>query len=216
MKDIQLVVFDLDGTLLNTLQDLTNAVNHAVALAGVAPYSCEQVRRMIGDGAEILLRRALGKDKEHLVDSIYQQYSQYYDANLYHNTRPYDGIVDCLKVLKQQGIKIGVFSNKADNQVKALCNDMLQGLVDYTVGRQHKGERKPNPFGLLDIMRQSGIDSNHTVFVGDSTVDIDTAHNGNVPCISVSWGYNDKEQLLAYGAQAVADNSQQLLDLLLS
>lgn len=215
MAQTKLVVFDLDGTLFNTLADLTNAVNYAMSTVQARQFEQSEVRRMIGNGAEILISRALPYDKQHLLDEAYNTYSNYYDNHLLDNTTVYEGIPQLLDTLHSNGITVGVFSNKADKQVKLLCDTLLSGKVDYAVGRQKGGARKPDPFGLLDIMQRSGADSKHTVFVGDSTVDIDTAANGNVPCISVDWGYNDHPQLVEHGANIIVSNAHQLLEALL-
>lgn len=212
MKDKRLVVFDLDGTLLDTLTDLTNAVNYALSQFGFAQHCNSEIRNMIGNGAEILISRALPCDKQELKEQTFDLYSTYYDNHLLDNTLPYKGMVEVLTALRSNGIEVGVYSNKNDNQLKRLCETLLKDNYNYAVGRQRGGPRKPDPFGLLDIMHKCGADAQHTVFVGDSTVDIDTAKNGNVPCISVDWGYNDRIKLQQHGAQCIVSTPEHLLN----
>ncbi len=212
---MKLVVFDLDGTLLHTLVDLTNAVNVGLVAEGLPTVTVPQLRRMVGNGAEQLIARASGIEDGEQYKRIFDLYSSHYHDHYADNTYPYDGVEDMLASLVQAGIAIGVFSNKNDRAVKLLCDKHFADSVQWAVGRQRGGIAKPDPFGLLDIMQQCGADSSNTLFVGDSIVDIATASNGNVPCICVDWGYNDVSQLTNGGATQIASSTDELLQMIL-
>ncbi len=210
-----LVVFDLDGTLLHTLVDLANAVNEGLVSQGLPTVTQAQLRSMVGNGAENLCARASGHSGDSVYEQVFDTYAKHYHIHYADNTYAYDGVAEVLDSLANRDVAIGVYSNKNDRAVKLLC-DKHFSHIRWAVGRQRGGVAKPDPVGLLYIMNQCGADSTNTVFVGDSTVDIDTAANASVPCISVDWGYNDREKLVEHGATHIASSAQQLIDILSS
>lgn len=210
---MKLVVFDLDGTLLHTLVDLTNAVNAGLVAQGLPTVTESQLRVMVGNGSEQLIARASGHQYDDVYDAVYEVYSMQYHTHYADNTYAYDGVHMVLDSLVSSGVAIGVYSNKNDRAVKLLCDKHFPE-AQWAMGRHRGGVAKPDPVGLLAIMQQCGADSTNTVFVGDSTVDIDTAKNGGVPCVCVDWGYNDRDKLVAHGATHIASSAEQLLDTL--
>lgn len=212
---MKLVVFDLDGTLLHTLVYLANAVNEGLVSQGLPTVNQVQLRSMVGNGAENLCARASGHRDDYVYEQVFDIYAKHYHIHYADNTYAYDGVAEVLDYLASRGVAIGVYSNKNDRAVKLLCDKHFP-QVQWAVGRQRGGVAKPDPVGLLYIMNQCEADSTNTVFVGDSTVDMDTASNGGVPCISVDWGYNDRDKLVGYGATCIASTAQQLIDILSS
>lgn len=211
---MRLVVFDLDGTLLYTLVDLTNAVNIGLSHAGLATIDERRMRDIIGRGAEYMVSQACGDVDEAVYREVFEVYSAHYHEHFADNTSVYAGVTDILDYLASRGVAVGVFSNKNDRAVKLLCEKHFGSRVQWAIGRQRGGASKPDPFGLLDIMQQCGVDASQTVYVGDSTVDIHTAGNAGVRCACLDWGYNDHDKLVACGAQHIASSAQQLIDIL--
>lgn len=198
------VLFDLDGTLLNTIEDLTDAVNYALAQYGCPPRTVEQVRKAIGNGAKKLIERSLpGLDTDPDVDAVLRTYQAYYKDHCQIKTRPYDGISEMLATLEYP---VAVVSNKPDAPTKLLCAQLFPGV--YARGEGEGLARKPAPDMLLHAMKQLGVDT--CVYIGDSEADIEAARNTQVPCISVLWGFRDKEELKKAGAQYFCEKPDQL------
>ncbi len=212
---MKLVVFDLDGTLLYTLVDLAKAVNVGLAHCGMDTIDESRVRDIIGRGAERMIADACGHSGDEVYQQAFEAYSAYYHTHYADNTYAYSGVDYMLQSLYDQGISVGVYSNKNDRAVKLLCAKHFSE-IEWAVGRVRGGVAKPDPVGLLDIMQKCGADTSNTLYVGDSTVDIDTANNAGVRCICLDWGYNDRDKLVAHGAQYIASTAQQLLDILSS
>ncbi|MCM1043061.1 MAG: HAD family hydrolase [Corallococcus sp.] len=202
---VKCAVFDLDGTLLNTLTDLTRAVNHAMEIMNKTRYSESEVMSMVGNGVEMLMKRALKCTDTDVVKTAVGLFSEYYGEHGQENTKPYDGICGMLSALKKDGIFVGVFSNKPDFAVKKLCAHYFADLVDYAMGTENGKAKKPDPFGVLKIMSMCGATTQNTVYIGDSEVDIETANNAQVPCISVGWGFKTRKFLQEHGAMCIAD-----------
>lgn len=201
-------VFDLDGTLLDTLDDLTAAVNAAMRRVSFAERSKEEVRGFVGNGIRILVLRAmnlygkekLGEAEETAFSSAFSYFKRYYAAHLADRTAPYAGILPLLRRLKAAGKKIAVVSNKADFAVKSLCDRYFAGLTDVAVGEnEEKGiKKKPSPDAVLYAIETVG--GENAVYIGDSEVDVQTAKNANLPCVSVCWGFKDEAFLRENGA----------------
>ncbi len=208
----RLVIFDLDGTLLNTLDDLTNAVISALSAYGFPIREKEEVRVFIGNGIRKLIERAVpdGTKKED-TDRVFEAFKEYYSAHFMDNTRPYPWIPRLLSELKSRGIKIAVVSNKADEYTRELAETMLHGYVDYVVGAKADIKSKPAPDAVISILNHFAVDAKNTVFVGDSEVDIQTAKNAGIACVSVTWGYKDREYLIENGAKNIAENGEEAL-----
>ena len=203
---MKLIVFDLDGTLLDTLQDLTNSVNYAMDELGLNRYSSGQVRMMIGNGVAKLMERAVTQDNIELSGEALRLQRLYYSQHGNEHTHPYDGVLEMLAELKKNGYTIAVHTNKDENVAKVLCNEHLGNLVDYVCGTTSDKVTKPNPLKVKELMTRLGIVIADTVYCGDSDVDVATANNLGVECISVTWGFRDGEFLKNHGAKYLASS----------
>lgn len=210
-------VFDLDGTILDTLDDLTNAVNHAITKAGRATHPSEAVRKMIGNGVRMLIARAMGDDAtEAQIDSALADFRAYYAAHMDDCTREYPGITPMLKQLRESGVRLCVCSNKYDAAVQQLIGAHFPGLFDAITGEGADVPRKPDPAGVYKVLRAVNADPAHTCYIGDSSVDLRTARNATLPCICVTWGFADRDALTALQPDALVDSMQQLTDAILA
>lgn len=199
---IKFVIFDLDGTLLNTLEDLKESTNFALCTFGYPPRSLEEVRKFVGNGVRKLIERAVPKNCENTQECL-AIFKQNYSENMYNQTAPYNGIIKILKELRANDCKIGVVSNKFDFAVKELCKKYFNNLIDCAIGQSDNILPKPAPDGVFKAMKELGADNSNTIYVGDSDVDVQTAKNSNLPCIGVTWGFRDKKALA--GADFIID-----------
>lgn len=206
-----MAVFDLDGTLLNTLEDLADAVNYSLAQFGMPQRTIEEVRNYVGNGIRLLIERSVpnGTDLP-VIDNVFECFKKYYQEHCNDNTKAYDGIIDMLKELKQSGIKLAVLSNKAQNAVTKLCDIYFDNLLDITFGAREGIAKKPAPDALLECAAIADIALEDIAYIGDSDVDVLTARNAGVDCIAVSWGFRDKGVLIKAGADKIAGNIQVL------
>ncbi len=212
------VIFDLDGTLLDTLDDLTDAVNHALSSVGLPCHTRDSIRLFVGNGVAKLIDLAVPADcSAEIKTQVLALFKTYYSAHSCNKTQPYDGIVPLLSKLKQAGVKTAIVSNKYDGAVKALSRDYFGDLIHIAVGeREDEGIRKkPAPDTLLIALNALGVYSEDAVYVGDSDVDIQTAAAARMPCISVSWGFRDKAFLLSHGARVIVDTPAALRGMIL-
>lgn len=198
------IIFDLDGTLLNTLEDLTDAANAALSMGGYPLRSLEEIRCFLGNGIGNLIRRAMpeGASAEETAATL-EKFRQYYAAHNRVKTCPYPGILPMLESLARKGIPLCVLSNKNDPNVQALCRDFFPGLITLAAGEKPGIARKPDPAGVHWLCAQLNISPSETVLVGDSEVDAETARNAGVDFLAVGWGFRREEQLLAAGAERV-------------
>ena len=204
------VIFDLDGTLLYTLEDLYIATNYALEQVGRDKRSLDEVRNFVGNGVAKLIERAMGKNSsQEEVQKCLEIFKEYYSKNAQKNTRPYDGIIELLKYLKKSGIKIALNSNKYDAAVKSLSHKYFDDLVEIALGESNNCPKKPDPTGVEKILKYFNCNKDSAIYIGDSLVDIQTAKNAKIPCISVSWGYCNKDKLLLNN-KIVVDNTQEL------
>lgn len=200
------VLFDLDGTLLNTLEDLLDATNYALARHGFPVRDLEQLRCSVGNGAANQIRTSLPAGApEQEVQAVLQEYLPYYAAHCRDKTRPYDGIPAALEALAKK-YPLAIVSNKPDQAVKALCRDFFPGI--YALGEAAGRPRKPAPQMIWEAMAAIGAD--RAVYIGDSEVDIRTAENAALPCVSVVWGFRKEEELKAAGAVNLCARPEQL------
>lgn len=207
-------IFDLDGTLLYTLEDLWISTNFALGAMGYKKRTLEEVKTFVGNGVKKLIERSLPENtSEDEVQKCLNIFREHYSKNANKHTRPYDGIIELLKYLKKNNVKIAVNSNKYDAAVKKLCREYFCELIDIAVGEMPSCPKKPSPEGVNKILKYFDCDLYHAVYIGDSLVDLQTAKNAGIECISVSWGYCPREELLRHKAK-IADNSGQLLALL--
>lgn len=202
------VIFDLDGTLLNTLEDLTDSTNYALSKFSYPPHSIEEVRGFVGNGVAKLIERSIpfGIENPNYTACV-DIFKQHYQENMYNKTMPYDGIVDMLKKIKLRDYKIAVTSNKFDMAVKQLCKKYFENLIDFAIGENTAVgiNKKPSPDMITKVLQKFNLNSEQTLYVGDSEVDLMTAHNANIPCISVLWGFKDRDFLIKNGAKILID-----------
>lgn len=209
------IIFDLDGTILNTLPDLTESVNFALKKYNFPTRTIDEVRSFVGNGVGLLIKRSLptGTDDKICEDCL-TEFKIYYENHYAVKTVPYDGICDVLSKIKDKGIKIGVVSNKFDSAVRELCKIYFDGLIDVSVGEKEGVPRKPSPDSAEYVIRILDVPKNKILYVGDSEVDILTAKNAGLQSISVSWGFKSKEFLFENGASKIIDNPNQILNIL--
>ncbi len=197
------VIFDLDGTLLNTLDDLADSTNYALSKFGYPIRTIEEVRQFVGNGVAKLIERAIPEGKNNSnFEKCLSIFKDNYAQNMYNKTAPYNGIIEMLSNLKSKGIKIAVVSNKFDLAVKELCKKYFEGFIDFAAGENEAQgiKKKPAPDTVLSVLNEFNFAPEDAVYVGDSDVDIMTAKNSKMPCISVTWGFRDKKFLLENGA----------------
>lgn len=212
---IQTVIFDLDGTLLYSLEDLKDSVNFVMKKHGFREYTIDEVREAIGNGVRLLMERILPKDiDKNLFEECLSEFKENYSKNMYNKTKPYDGVLDMLKALREEGYKIAVLSNKFDSAVKELSNKYFGELVDLAVGQKDGVKEKPSPLGIQEIAKELDTDIEACIMVGDSEVDIQTANNAGIDCISVTWGYKNIDFLYDNGATKLVYAPEDILELL--
>lgn len=210
-----IAIFDLDGTLLNTLDDLVDSVNHALATSGMPTRTTDEIKSFLGNGFENLIKKSVPEGlSESLTNGIIRDFKSYYHYNCMLRTKPYDGICDLLGEIRSQSCKLAVVSNKGDAAVKSLCEKFFPNLLDISVGEREGIERKPSPDTVLEVLKLTGISASDAVYIGDSEVDILTAANAGIDCISVDWGYRTRDELLSSGAKKIASNTVELFELL--
>ena len=211
----QTAIFDLDGTLLDTLEDLFRAVNQALSAHTLPTRTRDEVKSFVGNGVEMLIRRALpaGSD-EALTLSVLADFKATYAAICKDNTRPYEGILPLLTSLREKGIRRAVVSNKFDAATKALCADYFGDLVEVAIGERADIRKKPAPDTVMQALGELGVPAEGAVYVGDSDVDIETAKNCGMACISVAWGLRDEAFLRESGATALVGTPDELLQMI--
>lgn len=196
------VIFDLDGTLLNTLDDLADSTNYALSRFGYPIRTIEEVRQFVGNGVAKLIERAIPEGKNNPnFEKCLAIFKENYAQNMYNKTAPYNGIIEMLSNLKSKGIKIAVVSNKFDLAVKELCKKYFEGFIDFAAGENEAQgiRKKPAPDTVISVLNKFNFAPEDAVYVGDSDVDIMTAKNSKMPCISVTWGFRDEKFLLENG-----------------
>lgn len=212
---ISTVIFDLDGTLLYTLEDLTDSVNYALSQISAPQRTISEIKSFLGNGVHILIKNALPEDADELkTDKCISIFKEHYTQNMFNKTKPYDGIIDLLKQLKQDGYKTAVISNKFDSAVKILVKHYFDGLIDVAAGQKENIDKKPSADGVNKIITELNADRSECIMVGDSEVDIQTANNSGIPCISVTWGYKDIDFLYNNGAETLIYSPEELLELI--
>ena len=218
MKRIKAVVFDLDGTLLNTLDDLAGSTNAALMQNGLPSRTVDEVRSFVGNGIANLIARAVpGQGKEHpKFQAVLDAFVAHYAQHSKDQTQPYDGILEALDTLEEEGIKLAIVSNKIDFAVKQLSALYFGGRMQAAIGDDPSRRRKPAPDSVFAALKQMDINPEEAVYVGDSDVDVFTAHNAGLPCCAVTWGFRSEESLVAAGADLLAHTPQEMVSLILS
>ena len=211
----KLAIFDLDGTILNTLDDLACSTNYALACHEFPARTTEEVRRFVGNGIGKLIERAVPEGTEQsMVEKVLEDFKAHYKEHCADKTKPYDGIEEVILKLRQEGYLTAVVSNKADFAVQELCEQYFPGLFDYVVGEKEGIRRKPCPDSVLAVLDKLQIEKKDAIYIGDSDVDIQTAQNAGIDILSVEWGFRDREFLLSRGAVALVKNPEELLSIL--
>ena len=209
---IRAVIWDLDGTLLDTLDDLTASVNAALGQNGLPRRTRDEVRAFVGNGVRMLVARCLpGGEADARFDAVYDAFVRHYGAHSRDRTRPYDGVPELLDALGKRGVRHAIVSNKIDFAVQALARAYFGERIDVAVGDDPSRRRKPAPDSVLEAMRRMGVRPEETAYVGDSDVDVLTARNAGVACVAVSWGFRDEDCLRAAGAERICDAPGELL-----
>lgn len=207
-------IFDLDGTLLNTINDLAASCNYALRSYGFPEHSVDDVRRFVGNGVRLLMCRAIPDgDNNPKFEDCYACFREHY---LHHNldtTAPYPGIMDMIKALNANGKHIAVVSNKFYEATRALVRHFFGEEISVAIGERPDIHKKPAPDTVNEALRQLGVGREGAVYIGDSDVDIDTARNSGMPCISVLWGFRDKDFLLQHGATTLVSKPNEILDI---
>ncbi len=206
MKQYSTYIFDLDGTLLNTLGDLCASCNYALKTMGFPTRTLDEVRRFVGNGVTKLIERAVpeGTSVELTAETLDVFRRHYLDHGL-DTTCPYDGIPEMLAELKRKGKRIAVVSNKFNDATRQLCAHFFPDTVEVAIGETSTIRKKPAPDTVIEAMSQLGVTAEDAVYIGDSDVDVMTARNSGMPCISVLWGFRDKNFLIESGATTFAE-----------
>lgn len=200
----KLVIFDLDGTILNTLDDLADSLNYTLQENGMPMRTKEEVRSFVGNGIQKLIERAVLEDTNEAVRAnVLKCFKEHYKLHCADKTRPYDGVKEQILKLRQSGCRTAVISNKADFAVQSLCQDYFPELFDYVVGEREGIRRKPWPDSVLEVLEKLGVKKEEALYVGDSEVDIQTAKNAGIDFVAVSWGFRDENYLKEQGAQKI-------------
>lgn len=218
-SSIRSVIFDLDGTILNTLTDLTSSVNYALSLHHLPLKTEADVRAFLGNGMERLIRLSMdlpvdGSKDSDLYRTIYQEFRAHYALHSMDFTAPYEGIPKLLHALKAEGYLLAVVSNKGDAAVQPLIASCFPSLFDFACGEKEGVRRKPAPDTVNECLQYLGVPARKAIYIGDSEVDIETAKNARMPCISVTWGFRDEAQLLSSGASLFARTPGEILSLI--
>lgn len=211
------IVFDLDGTLLNTLEDLCDSTNFALEKHGYPKRDLEEIRRFVGNGVHKLIERAVPKGVEgDVLEACYADFCAHYKVNMENKTAEYPGISDMLSTLYDAGYKMAIVTNKADFAAQVLCKKLFGSYVKTVVGSVDGRPNKPAPDGVYYALEQMGVTKEEAVFIGDSEVDIQTAKNAEMDVIGVLWGFRTADDLKKTGAQTMVEDTTELKKLLLN
>ncbi|MCR5596095.1 MAG: HAD family hydrolase [Lachnospiraceae bacterium] len=215
MSKINTVIFDMDGTVLNTLDDLTDSVNYVLDRFGLPARTASEYRQFFGNGIKYALECAVPSetDKE-TIDNMLPIFKEHYDAHCLDKTRPYEGIVELMEQLSVRGYKMAIVSNKIDSAVKELNDRFFAEYVDVAIGERPEIQRKPAPDTVMEALKELGSNKEESVYIGDSEVDLKTADNSGLPCIAVLWGFRDKDRLLENGASVFATDPTEVVSIL--
>lgn len=209
-----LIIFDLDGTLLNTLDDLADSGNFILRTYGFSEHPVNAYRFFVGDGIRKLIERIIPEDKREstFIEEVQQEFMKHYEIHKHDKTAPYPGIIELLKTVKNRNIKIAIASNKTHEVIEKMMDFYFRGIqFDAVFGQRKQVPPKPNPRIVIDILHKTGIPKEKTLYVGDTSVDMLTAHNAGLKSIGVLWGFRSKEELLKAGADCIIEKPEELL-----
>ncbi len=208
------IVFDLDGTLLDTLTDLAASTNYALRSCGMPEHSIDDVRRFVGNGVRMLMTRAVPDGESNpRFDEAFSVFRQHYMQHCLDTTCPYPGIMEALARLKEKGMMLAIVSNKMQAATEELRQHFFSQYIDVAIGESAAIRKKPAPDTVNEALRLLGISHEEAIYVGDSDVDIDTARAAMMPCASVLWGFRDRQFLLNHGATRLLSSPEELLSL---
>ncbi len=210
------VFFDLDGTVLDTLQNITDAVNHTMRHFGLREFSLQTLKPHLGWGVDYLMKQLIPELTDAEIAEILAYYRPYYAAHTTDRVRPYDGILPMMEQLREQGLALALISNKPDSAVQPLMDLYFRNLLSYTIGEQPGIARKPAPDMLQKAADTVGTKLSRCLYVGDTEVDIQTAENCGIDCLCVTWGFRTREQLLRAGAKHIIDRTEEIVPFVLS
>lgn len=214
---INTIVFDLDGTLLNTLEDLKDSVNYALERQGFPLRDLNEIRSFVGNGIRLLMERAVPENiNNETFEICFKDFCDYYKIHMEDKTSPYDGINEMLTNIKKAGFKTAIVTNKADFAAQDLCKRMFGENIDFVVGSSDDRPNKPAPDGVFYALEKLDSKIENTIFVGDADTDILTAKNANLPSIGVLWGFRDREVIEEAGAEYIVESVNDLEKLLIS
>lgn len=213
----KLAVLDLDGTILDTLADLADSVNWALAQSGLAQHPYSSIRAFVGNGIRNLIERSVPENTSlDVTDRVFADFKAHYAQHCADKTCPYDGIPALLDELRAAGVALAVVSNKADFAVQELCARYFPDQIDFAVGEKAGVPKKPAPDSVYGVLRALNVPVEEAIYVGDSEVDIRTAHNAHMDGIIVSWGFRDRSALEEAGADVIVDSIEELKRAILS
>ena len=216
---IKAAIFDLDGTLLNTLEDVVNACNYALKRCNFKTHSIEEYKVFVGDGRSKLIERIVPdeyKGNDEVKNKVLRLFDEYYSGHMLDMTKPYEGICEMLKSLKEKGVKLAVVSNKPDEFVGGIVKKYFGDTFEIVHGQRTNYPVKPDPTTVYEVIESFGIKLNESIYVGDSNVDIYTAKNAKVKSIGVAWGFRGEEELREAGADYIVYDSNEITELILS
>ena len=206
------VIFDLDGTLTDTLADLKNSVNYALSQFGFPERTAEEIRSFVGNGVKRLVYLSVPENtSEEISEKCLSVFKEYYSAHSLVETKPYEGITDILSLLADKRIKTAVVTNKMHEAAVDIVSLFFDGLIDVTVGQVDGVAQKPHPDGIYKALEVLNVAKENAVYIGDSEVDCITAKNAGIPCVGVTWGFRDRDLLIENGADFIADSADELL-----
>lgn len=212
MRDFKTYIFDLDGTLLSTLNDLASSTNYALRWAGMPERTIEEVRMFVGNGVKLLMERAIPEGVDNpKFEKTYAKFREHYMEHNLDTTRPYDGVPELLHELKRRGKHLAIVSNKFYAATQDLAKHFFPDTIEVAIGERENIRKKPAPDTVLEALRQLNVSKEDAVYIGDSDVDIMTAKNCGLPCISVLWGFRDKDFLIEHGGSLFVEKPIEIL-----
>ena len=211
----KLAIFDLDGTLLDTIADLADSMNIVLEDFGIEPHSYEIYKKFVGNGIYNLAKRSAGEDKDvKIVDAVYKRFIEVYGIHYMDKTKPYDGIYDVVSSLKKKGVKLAVLSNKKQIYSENLCKKLFPDIFDIVVGDREGMERKPSEVPVEFILNKLDVKKENAFMIGDSDVDVITSKNAGIGSVGCAWGFRGVDELKSAGADYIAYTAKDIEDII--